>query len=1025
MPTTTTATPSLSNETISMIAKQHLQSTTERIDENKENITLIWFDPDIESHIDTETTIERLREINDYVLFYTELNQCRTRIQSIHNEKIFLIISDTQASKLLPSIMNLPQIDSIFIFRTDKTEDKNFTNEYVKIVGVYEDLDSLYLSLEEQVKFVEKQLETFHIFDQFQKSIGNLPKQSAEFFWFQILKNTIDRFPQNLNSKTQALDICRSYYRGNSKQLKEIDDFENNYQSNSAIQWYANKSFVYKLISKALRSEDINQLYNFRFFLRDLTKNLAREHHKLIESPEKTLTVYRGMRLSSEELNKFKENQGKIISTDGYLCTTRRRDKALAFATKPTEYSNILPIVFEIQCDIQQLGNQIIFADIAEFSEHSSEREVLFDLDSGFRLESVEQDDDQVWIIKMNVSTDAQTSTHDYIEDTGRETDKKTKGIIFGQLMCQADHYDKSQRYFEQLLVYPNDEDIAWLEFNLGYVAQYKGDLKRARDLYDQAYDRMMHANPPRIQDSAYALSSIGTVLETQGKYDESRQFYERALKIRETFYPADHPDIALSLRNIGSLLYKRQKYPEALVFLQQALKIQEKYYPAIHPEIAYSLNLVGKVLLKQGKNSDSLKLSQQALKIQDKYYPDDHRDKIECLNNIAASYVKLKVPRMALVNYKRALAIQEKNLPIGHPDRASKCGYVVLILLIYWISEAIPVPVTSLLPLILFPLTGILKASDVASNYFKASKCGYVVLILLIYWISEAIPVPVTSLLPLILFPLTGILKASDVASNYFKDTASLFFGSVTLAYAIQRVNLHRRAALFILTVVGSSTKWIMAGLMTTTCLISMWINNAASTSIMLPVALAIADEYEQHTNNLGNASEHSIVTINGLTPANVKDESTEQEQKVSSNDIIKLRKGLILCVAYSSVYGGLSTIVGSAATVFLKGYVDEWKEGVVAILFLSAILLWITRDLAGNGSGWGSLMPRNAVSNGTVALLMAVLTMILPNEKPRLKDWKYNPIIPWIDLSKNYPWGTLLMLGAGLSIAQAFQVY
>ncbi|CAF3622495.1 unnamed protein product [Adineta steineri] len=1016
MPTTTTATPSLSNETISMIAKQHLESATERIDENKENITLIWFDPDIESHIDTETTIERLREINDYVLFYTELNQCRTRIQSIHNEKIFLIISDTQASKLLPSIMNLPQIDSIFIFCTDKTEDKNFTNEYVKIVGVYEDLDSLYLSLEEQVKFVEKQLETFHIFDQFQKSIGNLPKQSAEFFWFQILKNTIDRFPQNLNSKTQALDICRSYYRGNSKQLKEIDDFENNYQSNSAIQWYANKSFVYKLISKALRSEDINQLYNFRFFLRDLTKNLAREHHKLIESPEKTLTVYRGMRLSYEELNKFKENQGKIISTDGYLCTTRRRDKALAFATKPTEYSNILPIVFEIQCDIQQLGNQIIFADIAEFSEHSSEREVLFDLDSGFRLESVEQDDDQVWIIKMNVSTDAQTSTHDYIEDTGRETDKKTKGIIFGQLMCQADHYDKSQRYFEQLLVYPNDEDIAWLEFNLGYVAQYKGDLTRARDLYDQAYDRMMHANPPRIQDSAYALSSIGTVLETQGKYDESRQFYERALKIRETFYPADHPDIALSLRNIGSLLYKRQKYPEALVFLQQALKIQEKYYPAIHPEIAYSLNLVGKVLLKQGKNSDSLKLSQQALKIQDKYYPDDHRDKIECLNNIAASYVKLKVPRMALVNYKRALAIQEKNLPIGHPDRASKCGYVVLILLIYWISEAIPVPVTSLLPLILFPLT--------------------------------------------------GILKASDVASNYFKDTASLFFGSVTLAYAIQRVNLHRRAALFILTVVGSSTKWIMAGLMITTCLISMWINNAASTSIMLPVALAIADEYEQHTNSLGNASEHSIVTINGLTPANVKDESTEQEQKVSSNDIIKLRKGLILCVAYSSVYGGLSTIVGSAATVFLKGYVDEqyantnfrltflnyllltlptvvlmmiscwlwlqirfnyhgWKEGVVAILFLSAIVLWITRDLAGNGSGWGSLMPRNAVSNGTVALLMAVLTMILPNEKPHLNDWKYNPIIPWIDLSKNYPWGTLLMLGAGLSIAQAFQVY
>jgi sodium-dependent dicarboxylate transporter 2/3/5 len=97
----------------------------------------------------------------------------------------------------------------------------------------------------------------------------------------------------------------------------------------------------------------------------------------------------------------------------------------------------------------------------------------------------------------------------------------------------------------------------------------------------------------------------------------------------------------------------------------------------------------------------------------------------------------------------------------------------------------------------------------------------------LLVYWISEAIPVGVTSLLPLVLFPLSGVLKASEVASNYFKvliielifeifdsilkDTASFFFGSITLAYAIQRVNLHRRVALFVLTKVGSSAKWFV----------------------------------------------------------------------------------------------------------------------------------------------------------------------------------------------------------------------
>ena len=114
----------------------------------------------------------------------------------------------------------------------------------------------------------------------------------------------------------------------------------------------------------------------------------------------------------------------------------------------------------------------------------------------------------------------------------------------------------------------------------------------------------------------------------------------------------------------------------------------------------------------------------------------------------------------------------------------------------------------------------------------------------------------PVTSLLPLVLFPLSGVLKASEVASNYFKvdsvgidlsdsmlkDTASFFFGSVTLAYAIQHVDLHRRIALLVLTRIGASAKWFVlnnrlerkriplsrtiAGLMVTTCLLSMWMN-------------------------------------------------------------------------------------------------------------------------------------------------------------------------------------------------------
>ncbi len=103
------------------------------------------------------------------------------------------------------------------------------------------------------------------------------------------------------------------------------------------------------------------------------------------------------------------------------------------------------------------------------------------------------------------------------------------------------------------------------------------------------------------------------------------------------------------------------------------------------------------------------------------------------------------------------------------------------------------------------------------------------------------------------------------------------------------------------------------MAGLMVTSCLLSMWMNNAACTSIMLPIALAIAAEYEQQAND------------RPVVNTNLESELVVGEERICTNDNIKLRKGLILCVTYGSVYGGLCTIVGSAATIFLKGYIDE----------------------------------------------------------------------------------------------------
>ncbi|UJR22011.1 hypothetical protein I4U23_025078 [Adineta vaga] len=444
------------------------------------------------------------------------------------------------------------------------------------------------------------------------------------------------------------------------------------------------------------------------------------------------------------------------------------------------------------------------------------------------------------------------------------------------------------------------------------------------------------------------------------------------------------------------------------------------------------------------------------------------------------------------------------------------------------WFKQRWRLLVVILTPLILLPI-------PLVGNSTQA-RCGYVVLILTIFWVFEAIPLPVTSLLPLALFPMAGVLRADEVAPHYFRDIITLFFGSMSIAYAVESVQLHRRIALFVLSLVGTSTKWSMAGIMGVTAFLSMWINNTAATSVMLPVVLAITNELENHHKGYHEkkyALKEATCAVNevlDLTQTELAYDRTpevilntlhiEEPKSINSGTVKKhfqlpwkksnqliphtsvqtkyenIKKGFLLAVAYSASIGGLSSLVGTAPNIFVKGFADshykntafrinflnfllfalpvallmlvvcwlwlqiyyntkeffqwradlesqavqadlramlnkqytdlgrpKWNEISVAIVFVLMILLWITKDFSGT-PGWEIIFRRKFISDGTVGIFCGILPLILPNANPFQKDWSYQPIIRWNDLAKNMPWGALLLLGAGLVVADAFQV-
>lgn len=116
-------------------------------------------------------------------------------------------------------------------------------------------------------------------------------------------------------------------------------------------------------------------------------------------------------------------------------------------------------------------------------------------------------------------------------------------------------------------------------------------------------------------------------------------------------------------------------------------------------------------------------------------------------------------------------------------------------------------------------------------------TRTAAVAALMAIWWITEAIPIPATALLPIALFPLLGIMKGTAVAGTYFNHIIFLFIGGFIMALAMQKWNLHRRIALRIMLLIGTSPKRIILGFMVATAFLSMWISNTATTMMMVPI--------------------------------------------------------------------------------------------------------------------------------------------------------------------------------------------
>lgn len=333
-----------------------------------------------------------------------------------------------------------------------------------------------------------------------------------------------------------------------------------------------------------------------------------------------------------------------------------------------------------------------------------------------------------------------------------------------------------------------------------------------------------------------------------------------------------------------------------------------------------------------------------------------------------------------------------------------------------------------------------------------KAPIMAAIAVIMAMFWVFEVVPIPITSLFPLVLFPLFEIAESKETAVFYGKDIIFLFLGGLILAQAIQVTNLHKRLALNTVRIIGTNPINMVLGFMVATAFISMWISNTASVMVMMPIAISIIDKTAEKITDQNLIKKLGLSLLLGIAyAADIGGMAT----------LVGTPPNMVFVEMYRSLFPDLPPVgftewmlMGlpiSIAFIFTgwllmtrvifrlpkfklfenKGIIkeelkqlgkvrqDEWVAGIV---FGIAVLLWLTgSDLTISETftirGWRTIFNLPMVNDSAVAIGTAVLLFMIPS-----KERRGEMMLKW-DYIKNLPWGILLLFGGGFALAGGFE--
>jgi tetratricopeptide (TPR) repeat protein len=599
-----------------------------------QNVLLIWLDSNIDdSSSDCRNTISQLRRAVNTINTFIDGEQCVQFLETMEKEKACMIISGALGQQIVPRVHSMSQVDSIFIFCSNRKYHEQWTKDWWKIKGVFAEIKPICEALKKAAQQCEQSAISISIMNtDGDTSKKNLDQLDPSFMYTQIMQEILLTIKFEQQHIDEFIRHCREVLAENEGELKNVDQLERTYRKHTPIWWYTYECFLYPMLNRALRLMDVDLIIKLGFFIGDLHRQLEQLHQEQFgdQSSKQHLTVYRGQGMAKGDFEKMTTTKGGLLSFNCFLSTSKDDKVSLDFAQRGATNPDMVGVLFVMTID--SAGSSTPFASIVDVGFFGDqEEEVLFSMNTVFRIGNITPmgDKHRLFRVELTLTSDKDNDLRQLTDRIREETFPNQEGWSrLGNVLGKMGQSEKAQQVYETLLEQATEEKFKAIIYH--QLALFKQDL---------------------------------------GKYPEAITYYDKSIKIEEKQIPRDDQNLAMSYNNMGNVYYSMGDYSKALSTHEKALAIRQQLFSSNHPHLGMSYNNIGNVHTSMGDYSKALSSYEKTLAILQQSLPLNHPDFGSAYDNIGLVHQMMGNYSKAGLFYERAVDVAQRSLPSNHPS--------------------------------------------------------------------------------------------------------------------------------------------------------------------------------------------------------------------------------------------------------------------------------------------------------------------------------------------------------------------